>query len=115
MQETAATAVADVADVTDDAFADDVLASPVPVLVTFTAGACAPCRMMVPVLAAVAAERAGELKVVSLDVDRNPGTTIVYGVMSTPTLMLFHDGEPVRSLVGAMPRTRLLRTLDDAL
>jgi thioredoxin 1 len=97
--------------ITDATFADEVLAAGLPVLVDFTADWCPPCRMVAPVLAQIAAERAGELKVVSLDVDANPVTTAAYGVLSMPTLMLFRDGEPVRSLVGARSRARLLQEL----
>ncbi len=104
-----------VAETTDGLFAADVLASPLPVLVDFTAAWCPPCRMIAPVLAAVAAERGGELKVVSLDVGRNPRTTAAYGVLSMPTLMLFRAGEPVRTWGGARPKARLLAELADVL
>ncbi|UCM88622.1 thioredoxin [Streptomyces marincola] len=101
--------------VTDDTFAEEVLASPLPVLVDFTAAWCPPCRMIAPVLADIAAERPDSLKVVSIDVDANPGTTAAYGVLSMPTLMLFKAGEPVKSLVGARPKHRLLQELADEL
>ncbi|AVH56399.1 hypothetical protein C4B68_12125 [Streptomyces dengpaensis] len=55
------------------------------------------------------------LKIVQLDVDRNPGTTVAYGVLSTPTLMVFQGGEPVKSMVGARPKRRLLEELSDVL
>ncbi|WP_326690498.1 MULTISPECIES: thioredoxin [unclassified Streptomyces] len=97
--------------VTDDTFDEEVLGSPVPVLVDFTADWCPPCRMVAPVLAQIAAEREGELKVVSLDVDRNPRVQAAYGVLSMPTLMLFRDGEPQRSVVGAQPKRRLVEQL----
>jgi thioredoxin 1 len=106
---------ATVAEVTDDTFAEEVLASPLPVLVDFTADWCPPCRMIAPVLAAVAAEREGQMRIVSLDVDVNPETTAAYGVLSMPTLMLFREGEPVRTLVGARSRARLLQELADVL
>lgn len=106
---------ATVAAVTDDDFAAEVLASPIPVLVDFTADWCPPCRMIAPVLEAIAAERAGELRVVSLNVDHNPGTTAAYGVLSMPTLMLFRAGEPVKALVGASSKLRLLQELADVL
>uniref|UniRef100_UPI00066E9890 thioredoxin n=1 Tax=Streptomyces sp. SBT349 TaxID=1580539 RepID=UPI00066E9890 len=101
--------------VTDATFAETVLASPLPVLVDFTADWCPPCRMIAPVLAALAAEKAGELRIVTLDVDHNPRTTAAYGVLSMPTLVLFRAGEPVLSLVGARSRHRLLQDLADAL
>ena len=64
-------------------------------------------------LTAIAAEEADRLKVVQLDVDTNPETTARYGVLSMPTLMVFRDGEPVKSMVGARPKRRLLQELED--
>jgi thioredoxin 1 len=104
-----------VSSVTDTTFAAEVLASPLPVLVDFTADWCPPCRMIAPVLAEVAAERGDALKVVSLNVDENPETQAAYGVLAMPTLMLFRGGEPVRTLVGARPKRRLLNELADVL
>ncbi|MEK8171810.1 thioredoxin [Streptomyces sp. M19] len=101
--------------VTDATFADEVLGADLPVLVDFTADWCGPCRMIAPVLAEIAEERADRLKVVCLDVDAEPQTTATYGVMSMPTLMIFRAGEPVASLVGARPKRRLLQELDKML
>ncbi|GHJ29919.1 MULTISPECIES: thioredoxin [Streptomyces] len=104
-----------VATVTDATFAEEVLAAELPVLVKFTASWCPPCRMIAPVLAEIAREEGHRLKVVQLDVDANPSTTLAYGVLSMPTLMLFRAGEPVRSLVGARTKRRLLEELGDAI
>ncbi|MCD0482263.1 thioredoxin [Streptacidiphilus sp. ASG 303] len=101
--------------VVDADFAAEVLGSDLPVLVEFTAAWCAPCRMMAPVLTEIAGEEAGRLRVAVLDVDENPETTAAYGVLSMPTLMVFRGGEPVRSLVGARPKRRLLQELADVL
>ncbi|MFI7240800.1 thioredoxin [Streptomyces qinglanensis] len=98
-------------EVTDETFAEEVLRSDVPVLVDFTADWCPPCRMVAPVLARIAEQRRDTLKVVSLDVDRNPRTQAAYGVLSMPTLVLFRDGEPARSVVGAQPERRLVEQL----
>ncbi|WP_280634830.1 thioredoxin [Streptomyces oryzae] len=98
-------------EVTDATFAEEVLRSDIPVLVDFTADWCPPCRMVAPVLAQIAEERADTLKVVSLDVDRNPETQAAYGVLSMPTLILFRNGEPARSVVGAQPKRRLVEQL----
>ncbi|MEU5976106.1 thioredoxin [Streptomyces sp. NPDC047315] len=104
-----------VPDVTDADFTTQVLQSPIPVLVQFTAVWCGPCRMLKPVLADIAREQTGRLKVVQIDVDANQQTTHRYTVLATPTLMVFRDGEPVLSTVGAKPKARLLRELADVL
>lgn len=104
-----------VTEVTDGTFDGEVLKAEQPVLVKFTADWCPPCRMIAPVLAEIAREEAHRLKVVQLDVDHNPQTATAYGVLSLPTLMLFRSGEPVKSLVGARPKRRLLEELADAL
>jgi len=104
-----------VVDVTDEDFAAQVIGSELPVLVEFTADWCPPCRQMGPVLHALAAEEADRLKVVQLNVDRNPVTTNAYQVLSMPTFMVFRDGEPIKAMVGARPKRRLLAELADVL
>ncbi|MFF0460155.1 thioredoxin family protein [Streptomyces mexicanus] len=107
--------VAGVAEVTDADFADEVLRAELPVLVQFTAEWCGPCRQLAPVLGAIAAEEGDRLKIVQVDVDRNPRTTLAHGVLATPTLMVFSGGEPVKSMVGARAKRRLLEELADVL
>ncbi|CAG7605161.1 thioredoxin [Actinacidiphila bryophytorum] len=99
--------------VTDATFAAEVLASDLPVLVDFTAAWCPPCRMIAPVLEEIAVEEAHRLRIVQLDVDSNPATQAAYGVMSMPTLLLFRGGEPVKVMVGARPKRRLLQELSE--
>lgn len=111
---TSATGVS-VTTVTDATFARDVLAHDRPVLVEFWAQWCAPCRMMGPVLARIAEERAGTVTVVKINADENPSTARDYAVLGLPTLLLFRDGRPVRSIVGARSVARLLTEIDDAL
>lgn len=96
----------------DATFADDVLTSDLPVLVEFTAGWCPPCRMIAPVLAQIAADLAGRLRVVAIDVDENPLTTRTYGVMGMPTMALFNGGEVVTTLTGARPRAMILKAIE---
>jgi thioredoxin 1 len=100
--------------VTDATFDDEVLKAGLPVLVEFTADWCGPCRQLAPVLSDVAREEADRVKVVQLDVDSNPETTLRYGVLSMPTLIVFRDGEPVKQMVGARPKRKLLLELADA-
>ncbi|CAL9533129.1 Thioredoxin [Streptomyces sp. enrichment culture] len=102
-----------VTEVTDESFAAEVIGAELPVLVEFTADWCPPCRQMAPVLAALAEEEADRLRVVQLNVDENPGTTHAYKVLSMPTFMVFRDGEPVKSMVGARAKRRLLQELAD--
>jgi len=104
-----------VTSVTDATFADEVLRADVPVLVDFTAAWCGSCRMIAPVVAAVAEEQAGRLKVVTIDADANPETPAAFAVLSLPTLMVFRAGEPVKSMVGARPKRRLLQELADVM
>jgi thioredoxin 1 len=106
--------IAAVTEVTDATFAE-VLGSDVPVLVEFWATWCGPCRMVGPVLAQLAAERAGELVVRKINADENPETTRSYRVMSLPTMILFAGGEPVETIVGAFPKARIEERLDRAL
>ncbi|MFJ6083447.1 thioredoxin family protein [Streptomyces sp. NPDC092369] len=106
---------AGVTEVTDTNFATEVIGAELPVLVEFTADWCPPCRQMGPVLRALAAEEADRLKVVQLDVDRNPEITNAYKVLSMPTFMVFRGGEPVKAMVGARPKRRLLEELADVI
>ncbi|MFG2327726.1 thioredoxin family protein [Streptomyces sp. NPDC048568] len=102
-------------EVTDAEFGSEVLGSELPVLVEFTADWCPPCRQMGPVLSALAEEEGDRLRVVQLNVDRNPATTNAYKVLSMPTFMVFRGGEPVKSMVGSRPKRRLLAELADVL
>ena len=97
---------------TDAAFAADVLAADTAVLVDFTADWCPPCKMIKPVLERIAAEQAGRLRVVTLDVDENPEVTRRYGVLGMPTLALFVGGELVTTVVGARPQAAILKALE---
>ncbi|CAM5675572.1 thioredoxin family protein [Streptomyces aurantiogriseus] len=106
---------AGVTEVTDADFGAEVLGAELPVLVEFTADWCPPCRQMAPVLSALAAEEGERLKVVQLDVDHNPTTTNHYKVLSMPTFMVFRGGEPVKAMVGARPKQRLLEELSDVI
>ena len=100
--------------ISDNTFAAEVLESDKPVLVDFTASWCPPCRAMNPILDEIAESR-DDLRIVKLDVDDNQATAVRYGVLSMPTFMLFRDGAPIQTLVGARPRKRLELELEQAL
>ena len=93
--------------VTDDSFATDVLQAPGPVLVDFWAEWCGPCKMIAPALEEIGAEYKGRLTVAKVNIDENPASPNTYGVRGIPTLILFKDGKPAATQVGAMPKSRL--------
>jgi thioredoxin 1 len=101
--------------VTDASFDSDVLASPLPVVVDFTAVWCPPCHAIAPFLDEIARELAGRVTIAKLDVDQNPEITVRYGVRSMPTLMVFKNGEPTAVQIGAVPKNRLSDWIKQAL
>jgi thioredoxin 1 len=100
-------------EVTDATFDSDVLKNPKPVLVDYWAPWCGPCRMVAPVLEELAQEYGDKIEFVSLNVDENPQVTQTYGILNIPTLSLFKDGQVAKSIVGAKPKSALLRELAD--
>ena len=98
--------------VTDKDFESEVLKSDQPVLVDFWAEWCGPCRALGPSLDALAAEKAGSVKVVKVNIDENPNAPSKYGVRSIPTLLIFKNGEVVAQTVGALPKTELTKWVD---
>jgi thioredoxin 1 len=99
--------------VTDASFEADVLKSEKPVVVDYWAEWCGPCRQVSPVLEEIATEHADKIDVVKLNVDENPITSQRYGILNIPTLSVFKDGEVVKEIVGARPKSALLRELAD--
>jgi thioredoxin len=101
-------------EVTDDTFQAKVIESESPVLVDFWAPWCGPCRVVAPVLEAIAAERP-ELSIAKLNIDENQQTAANFQVLSIPTLILFKGGEAVKTVIGAYPKKRLEEELEPAL
>jgi thioredoxin 1 len=92
---------------TDDTFETDVLKAAGPVLVDFWAEWCGPCKMIAPALDEIGAEYAGRMTVVKVNIDDNPLTPNNYGVRGIPTLIIFKDGKPAATKVGAHPKSHL--------
>ncbi len=101
--------------VSDDSFQSDVLEAQGVILVDFWAEWCGPCKQIAPALDEIAKERDGKLTVAKVNIDENPSTPAKYGVRGIPTLMLFKDGEPVSSKIGAMVKSKLDEWLDETL
>jgi thioredoxin 1 len=101
-------------EITDDNFQDQVLDSPVPVLVDFWAPWCGPCRMIGPTIEELSAENQGTFRVGKVNVDDNQRLAMAYNVASIPTIMIFKGGRLVEQFMGVQPKAKLQAALDEA-
>ncbi|MEJ8475207.1 thioredoxin [Roseibium algae] len=101
--------------ITDASFETDVLNSSEPVVVDFWAEWCGPCKMIAPALEEISEEMAGKVKIVKLNIDENQDAAMKYGVRSIPMLILFKDGEPMATQVGAAPKGKLADWISSSL
>jgi thioredoxin 1 len=98
--------------ITDDAFEAEVLKSDLPVLVDFSAVWCVPCKMVAPIVDALAVEMKDKIKVRMMDVDASPKTPAKYGIRGIPTLLLFKGGELKETLVGAVSKDKIAAAIN---
>ena len=98
--------------ITDDNFQDEVINSDLPVLIDFWAIWCGPCKMIAPIVEELSTEYDGKAKIGKLDVDSNQETSIKYGVRSIPTLLIFKGGELVETIIGAVPKAKVVEKLE---
>ena len=101
--------------VTDSSFQADVLGAGKPVLVDFWAEWCGPCRMIAPALEELSQELGDKVTIVKLNIDENPEVPGKYGVRGIPTMILFKNGAPAATKVGAEPKSRLQAWLESEL
>jgi thioredoxin 1 len=99
--------MSEIVNANDQTFDTEVLKSGNAVLVDFSAVWCGPCKKLEPVVHEIAAEYAGRLKVVKVDVDHSPGTAAKFGVLSIPTILLFRDGQVKDQVVGVLAKKAL--------
>ena len=95
--------------VKNDTFDQEVIQSETPVLVDFWAEWCGPCHAVAPVLDRIVEEQAGELKLVKVNIDEEQRAGERYGIASIPTMILFRDGQPAVSVIGAQPKGAIER------
>lgn len=100
---------------TDSNFSQEVLQSKAPVVVDFWAPWCGPCRMVSPIIDELAKEYEGKLKVGKMNVDDNPNTATQYSIMSIPSIVVFKNGKPVKSMVGAQSKENFKKGIDEVL
>lgn len=100
---------------TESNFDTEVINSEKPVLIDFWAVWCGPCKLITPEIEKLAEEKQNELKVGKLNVDENRDIAIKYGINSIPSLLLFKNGEVVKTLIGAMPKNKILSEISQFL
>jgi thioredoxin 1 len=101
----------DVVNLQDSTFDAEVLKSDVPVLVDFWAAWCGPCKAIAPAVDDLAREYKGKLKVAKLDIDSHQAVPQQFGIRSIPTLLLFKGGRVVDTIVGAVPKSKLVESI----
>jgi thioredoxin 1 len=100
-----------ICEVTDANFDQEVLQSETPVLVDFWATWCGPCRALAPIVDDIAAGYSGKVKVVKMDVDKNPATPNRFNVRGIPTLLIFKSGKLQEQIVGYVPKEAIEKAL----
>jgi len=103
-------------DLTDASYELEVASAKGVVLVDFWAEWCTPCKILAPIIEDIAKDYENEkdVKIMKLNTDENPNVSMMYGVMSIPTTIIFKDGAPVGSIVGVQPKDRIVAAIENA-
>lgn len=102
-------------DIKTDEYDEEVVNDGGLVLVDFWATWCGPCRMVAPILSELAEEYSGQLKIVKVNADEEPDLLDRFGISSIPTILVYNNGEVVKTIVGAKPKPGLLKDIDEFL
>ena len=100
---------------TDQNFDQEVLQSKIPVIVDFWAVWCTPCRMVSPIIEELAKELSGKVKVGKLNVDENQQIAGKFGIMSIPSVLIFKNGNPVKTIIGAQGKEKYKKEIEEAI
>ena len=99
----------------DDTFQKEVIESSIPVLVDYWAEWCGPCKMIAPILDDLVSDYDGKLKIAKLNIDENPQIPTKFGIRGIPTLMIFKNGNPEATKVGALSKSQLTAFIDSTI